>query len=82
MFNLTHSNLVFLARSYCDHGGLMIYVHNPFKCTLINHKIMKKATDWEYLFVEISHPKHNAKIYIISNIYRKPSEVLNELNVF
>ena len=43
---------------------------------------MKKATDWEYLCVEISHQKHNAKKYIISNIYRNPSEVLDEFNVF
>ena len=26
-----------------------------------NNKIMKKANDWEYLCVEISHQKHNAK---------------------
>ena len=43
---------------------------------------MKKATDWEYLCVEISHQKHNAIKYIISNIYRKPGEVLDEFNVF
>ena len=35
-----------------------------------------------YLCVEISHKKHNAKKYIISNIYRKPGEVLDEFNVF
>ena len=64
MFNLTDYNLVSLPRSCCGHGGLMIYVHNQFKCTPINHKITKKATDWECLCVEISHQKHNAK-----NIY-------------
>ena len=82
MFNLTDYNLVSLPRSCCGHGGLMIYVHNQFKCTPINHNIMKKATDWEYLCVEISHQKHNAKKYIISNIYRKPGEELDEFNVF
>ena len=61
MFNLTDYNLVSLPRSCCGHGGLMIYVHNQFKCTPINHKITKKANDWENLCVEISHQKHNAK---------------------
>ena len=35
--------------------------HNQFKCTPINNKIMKKATGWEYLSVEISHKKNGAK---------------------
>ena len=61
MFNVTDYNLVSLPRRCCGHGGLMIYVHHQFKCTPINHKITKKATDWEYLCVEISHQKHNAK---------------------
>ena len=61
MFNLTDYNLVSLPRSWCGHDGLMIYLHNQFKCTPINHNIIKKATDWEYLCVEISHQKHNAK---------------------
>ena len=63
MFNLTDYNLVSLPRTCCGHGELMIYVHNLFQCTTINHKIMKKATDWEYLCVEISHQKHNSKKY-------------------
>ena len=82
MFNLTDYNLVSQPRSCCGHGGLMVYVHNQFKCTPINNKIMKKATDWEYLCVEISHKKTGSKKYIISNIYRKPGEVLDEFNVF
>ena len=55
MFNLTDYNLVSQPRSCCDHGGLMVYVHNQFKCTPINNKIMKEATGWEYLCVEIFH---------------------------
>ena len=54
MFNLTNYTLVSLLRSCCGHGGLMISVHNQFKCTPINNKTMKKATDWEYLCVEKS----------------------------
>ena len=82
MFNLTDYNLVSLPKTCCGHGGLMIYVHNQFQCTTINHKIMKKTTDLEYLCVEVSHQKHNSKKYIISNIYRKPGEILDEFNVF
>ena len=82
MFNLTDYNLVSLPKTCYGHGGLMIYVHNQFQCTTINHKILKKATDWEYLCVEISHQKHNLKKYIIFNIYRKPGEILDEFNVF
>ena len=72
MFNMTDYSLVYLPRSCCGHGGLMFYVHHQFKCTPNNHKIMKKATHWEYLCVEMSHQKHNAKnlsflIYIIEN---------------
>ena len=29
----------------------MVYVHNQFKCTPINNKIMKKATGWEHICV-------------------------------
>ena len=65
MFNLTDYNLVSQPRSCCGHGGLMVYVHNQFKCTPINNKIMKKATGWEYLCVEISHQKNVSKNYII-----------------
>ena len=61
MFNLTDYNLVSLPRTCCGHGRLMIDVHNQFQCTTINHKIMKKANDREYLCVEISHQKHNSK---------------------
>ena len=82
MFSMTDYSLVYLLRSCCGHGGLMFYVHHQFKCTPNNHKIMKKSTHWEYLCVEISHQKHNAKKYIISNIYRKPGEVFDEFNVF
>ena len=55
MFNLIDYNLVSLPRTWCGHGGLMIYVHNQFQCTTINYKIMKKATDWEYLCNETFH---------------------------
>ena len=61
MFKLTDYNLVSRPRSSCGNGGLMIYVHNQFKCTPINHMIMKKATDWKYVCVKISHQKHKAK---------------------
>ena len=58
MFNLTDYNLVSQPRSCCGHGGLLVYVHNQFKCTPINNTIMKKATGWKYLCVEISHQKN------------------------
>ena len=61
MFNQTDYNLVSQPRSYCGHGGLMVYVHKQIKCTPINNKIMKKATGWEYLCVEISHQKNGSK---------------------
>ena len=83
MFNLTGYNLASLPRSCCGQGGLIIYMHNQFKCTHINHKIMKKANDREYLCVEISHQKHNAKnIYFPIYIYRNLDEVLDEFIVF
>ena len=45
----------------CAHGGLIIYVHNQFQCT-----VMSEIIGWEYLCVKISHRKTKSMCYAIS----------------
>ena len=36
MFNLENYEMLFLPKSCCAHGGLIIYVHNQFQCTVMS----------------------------------------------
>ena len=81
MFNLTDYNLVSQPRSCCGHGGLMVYVHNQFKCTPINSRLRKRQLTGN-ICVSKSLTRRMVQKSIISNIYRKSGEVLDEFNVF
>ena len=39
-------------------------------------------TGWDYLCLEISHQKPNSKKYLLSNIYRLPNEIVQDVNTF
>ena len=76
MFNLKDYNMVYQTSRCCRHGGLLIYIHKQFKYTLID-TINQDATGWEYLCVEMSYQK-----YLLCNVYRKPGEIVDEMNAF
>ena len=68
------------AKKCCEHGCLIIYVHKDFECTALQVKV--PSSGWEYLCVKLSHRKPKSKIYVLCNIYRKPNEIVNDLDTF
>ena len=71
MFNLDDYELFSQPSQCCAHGGLIIYVHKQFAGNaLTNMKV--QSTGWEYLCVQ----------YILCNIYRKPNEIVDDINIF
>ena len=81
MFRMTKYNLVHQAKQCCEHGGLIIYIHEQFKCTktkLIN----EQTSGWEYLCVDISNNRQPSTKHVLCNIYRKPSDLRDEFELF
>ena len=81
MFNLENYEMLFLPKSCCRHGGLIIYVHKQFECTVLTD-IKVPSSGWEYLCVKLSHRKPKSKMYVLCNIYRKPNDIVNDLDTF
>ena len=79
MFNLESYNMIFLPESCCAHGGLIIYVHNQFQCAVMSEV---QSSGWEYLCVKVSCRKPKSKVYMLCNIYKKPNEIINDLDAF
>ena len=81
MFNLENYEMLFLPKSCCRYGGLIIYVHKQFECTVLTD-IKVPSSGWEYLCVKLSHRKPKSKMYVLCNIYRKPNDIVNDLDTF
>ena len=81
LFNLKEYNMVYQSSRCCRHGGLLIYIHKQFKYTLID-TINQDATGWEYLCIEMSHRTPHSQKYLLCNVYRKPGEIVDEMNAF
>ena len=81
MFNLKDYNMVYQTSRCYKHGGFLIYIHKQFKYTLID-TINQDATGWEYLCVEMSHRAPHSQKYLLCNVYRKPGEIVDEMNAF
>ena len=64
------------------HCGLVTYIHNQFNATDITDRITVEHTAWDYMCLEISHQKPNSKKYLVSNVYRLPNEVVQDVNIF
>ena len=62
------------------HCGLVMYVHEQFKCKEI--QLNEISTTWDYQCIELSHSKPNSKKYIVCNFYRLPGGTVEELNIF
>ena len=63
-----------------SHCGLIIYVHDQFKCNEIH--INQTNTDWDFMCIEMSMCKPNAKKYVLCNFYRLPGGNVHELDMF
>ena len=65
-----------------SHCGLVIYVQNQFNANDITAQLDVEHTGWDYLCLKISHQKPNSKKYLLSNIYRLPNEIVQDVNTF
>ena len=82
--NLQNYNMFYKPGNRVGHGhcGLVIYIHNQFNATDITDTVTVEHTAWDYMCLEISHQKPNSKKYLISNIYRLPNEIVQDVNIF
>ena len=78
LFNLKDYNMVYRSSRSCKHGSLQIYIHQQFKYTLID--TINLYNGWEYLCVEMSHCTPHSQKYLLYNVYRKPGEIVDEMN--
>ena len=58
-----------------------MYVHEQFKCTQ-TEIIIEQTSGWEYLCVEISNNRQPPTKHVLCNIYRKPSDLRDEFELF
>ena len=70
LFDLPNYQLISRGKYFSNHGGLITNLHNDL-CLRSNH--------WMEKLIKISHNSQNYKNYIIGNIYRLPSETVNDL---
>ena len=64
------------------HCGLVTCIHNQFNATDITDRITVEHTTWDYMCMEISPQKPNSKKYLVSNVYRLPKEIVQDVNIF
>ena len=81
LFNLSDYTMVHQTKRCCGHGGLITYIHNKFKYTLVD-TIKQRATGWEYQCIELSHHEPHSQKYLLCNVYGKPGEILDDFNLF
>ena len=82
--NLQNYQMFFQPGDRVGHGhcGLVTYIHNQFNATDITDRITVEHTAWDYMCLEISHQKPNSKKYLVSNVYRLPNELVQDVNIF
>ena len=73
--------MVYQAGRSCAHGGLIVYIQNVLECTTVT-ELNISATGWEYLCVEVSERKPHWKKYTKCNVYRTPSDIVEDLTTF
>ena len=63
--------------------GLVIYVHDSFSMIrLDNFTFKQNATVYESMFLEIYNNGANFNKFIIGSVYRRPSELVDDLTQF
>ena len=82
--NLQNYQMFFQPGDRVGHGhcSLVTYIHNQFNATDITDRIIVEHTAWDYMCLEISHQKPNSKKYLVSNVYRLPNEIVQDVNIF
>ena len=81
-FDIPGYHTIPLGRKCGRKGGLIIYLHEKFKF-LVRDNLYKASTDWEGLFIDITHCNNEElknKI-TLSNIYRPPRENYSDASI-
>ena len=64
-------------------GGVAIYVHNSFSFSRLHtENLHSNSQVYESLFIEIHHNHKRQNKFIIGNVYRRPSELIDNLTLF
>ena len=64
-------------------GGVAIYVHDSFTFTRLDSDTFKQnSTVYESMFLEIYSNGANFNKFIIGSVYRRPSELIDDLTQF
>ena len=64
-------------------GSVAIYVHDSFSFTRLDSDTFKqKSTVYESMFLEIYNNGANFNKFIIGSVYRRPSELIDDLTQF
>ena len=80
LFDLPNYQLISRGKYCSNHGGLITYIQYDFNWEPVS--IKDQTTGWENLLAKLSHNSQNSKKYIVGNIYRLPSETVNDLQTF
>ena len=82
-FNLPNYTLVYDDYRLSSHGGLMTYIHNSFDFRRLDIlEYNQISTVYESIIIEICKKTSKFNKYIIGNIYRRPSDSVDELTLF
>ena len=83
-FSLPNYSLVNENKRLSNHGGLIIYVHDNFSFKVLNKDMLITHTSklFESLIVEIWRNNCKYQKYIIGSIYRLPSYVNIDIEIF
>ena len=64
-------------------GGVAIYVHDSFSFNRLDTEIFKQnSTGYESMYLEIYNKDTNFHKYVIGSVYRRPSELIDDLKQF
>ena len=64
-------------------GGVAIYVHDSFSFNRLDTVIFKQnSTVYESMYLEIYNKDANFHKYVIGSVYRRPSELIDDLKQF
>ena len=82
-FNLPNYTLVYDDYRLSSHGGLITYIHNSFDFRRLDIlEYNQISTVYESIIIEICKKISKFNKYIIGNIYRRPSDSVDELTLF
>ena len=83
LFNLPDYAMLYDDSRLSKHGGLITYVHDSFAVDRLDiEEYYQKSTVFESMILKIHKKSSFHKKYIIGNIYRRPSDSIDELSLF